>query len=173
MHTNVLTDREIRARLRSVPPLIEGLRDEASQIQPCGVDLSVRTISRFLTAGTIDFDNSGRELPEREPIPWKDYLMSLSQGAYHVVYNEVVHLPHDVMALAYPRSSLLRCGVTLYTAVWDPGYSGRAESLLVVHNPNGFRLGEGARVAQLVFTVLGSDVESVYNGRFRGENLGS
>lgn len=173
MHTHILTDREIRARLRSVPPLVAGLRDEASQIQPCGVDLAVRTVSRFLTAGAIDFDNSGRVLPERETIPWNNSLISLPQGAYHVVYNEVVNLSRDVMALAYPRSSLLRCGVTLYTAVWDPGYSGRAESLLVVHNPHGFRLTEGARVAQLVFTVLGSDVESVYNGRFRGENLGS
>jgi dUTP pyrophosphatase len=173
MHTTILTDRDIRARLHSAPPLVEGLRDEATQIQPCGVDLTVRTVSRFATAGTIDFDNSGRVLPERATIPWDDSFAALAQGAYHVVYNEVVNLPRDVMALAYPRSSLLRCGVTLHTAVWDPGYSGRAESLLVVHNPCGFRLGEGARVAQLVFTALGSDVESVYNGRFRGENLGS
>jgi len=173
MNTTILTDREIRARLLSKPPLLEGLRDESSQIQPCGVDLTVRTISRFMTAGTIDFDNSGRVLPERTPIPWEDNFASLVQGAYHIVYNEVVNLPRDIMALAYPRSSLLRCGVTLHTAVWDPGYSGRAESLLVVHNPCGFHLGEGARVAQLVFTILGSDVESVYNGRFRGENLGS
>jgi dUTP pyrophosphatase len=173
MNTTILTDREIRARLLSKPLLLEGLRDESSQIQPCGVDLTVRTISRFMTAGTIDFDNSGRVLPERTPIPWEDNFASLAQGAYHIVYNEVVNLPRDIMALAYPRSSLLRCGVTLHTAVWDPGYSGRAESLLVVHNPCGFHLGEGARVAQLVFTILGSDVESVYNGRFRGENLGS
>jgi dUTP pyrophosphatase len=173
MNTTILTDREIRARLLSKPLLLEGLRDESSQIQPCGVDLTVRTISRFMTAGTIDFDNSGRVLPERTPIPWEDNFASLVQGAYHIVYNEVVNLPRDIMALAYPRSSLLRCGVTLHTAVWDPGYSGRAESLLVVHNPCGFHLGEGARVAQLVFTILGSDVESVYNGRFRGENLGS
>jgi len=170
MNTTILTDRDIRARLHSVPPLLEGLRDESSQIQPCGVDLTVRTISRFVAAGSIDFDNSGRVLPERASIPWEGDFISLAQGAYHVVYNEVVNLPRDVMALAYPRSSLLRCGVTLYTAVWDPGYSGRAESLLVVHNLHGFRLGKGARVAQLVFTALGSDVESVYNGRFRGEN---
>ena len=77
----------------------------------------------------------------------------------------------DVMALAYPRSTLLRCGVTVFTAVWDPGYSGRAEALLVVHNPVGFRLYENARVVQLVFTRLGSQVESAYQGRFNGENL--
>jgi len=173
MNTTILTDRDIRARLLHVPPLVEGLRDAASQVQPCGVDLTVRTVSRFLAAGAVDFDNSSRVLPERTSIPWEGNFVSLAQGAYHVVYNEVVNLPRDVMALAFPRSSLLRCGVTVYTAVWDPGYSGRAESLLVVHNPCGFRLGEGARVVQLVFTVLGSDVESVYNGRFRGENLGS
>jgi dUTP pyrophosphatase len=74
------------------------------------------------------------------------------------------------MALAYPRSSLLRCGVTLHTAVWDPGYSGRAEALLVVHNTHGFRLGRAARIAQLVFTRLGDSVDRPYEGRYHGEN---
>ena len=171
MHATVLTDREIRARLLSPPPLVEGMREESSQIQPCGVDLTARTIYRFVSAGTIDYDNSHRVLAARDDIPWVDEAIDLPPGAYHIVYNEVVNLPLDVMALAYPRSSLLRCGVTLYTAVWDPGYSGRAEALFVVLNPHGFRLCRNARVAQLVFTVLGNAVDSGYNGRFKGENL--
>ena len=55
------------------------------------------------------------------------------------------------MALGRPRSSLLRCGASLHTAVWDAGYRGRSQSLLVVHHPAGLRLGRDARVAHWRF----------------------
>ncbi len=171
MQHTVLTDRDIRERLRQSPPLIQGLLDEATQIQSCGVDLTLRTVSGFRSAGFMDFDNSRRVLASREEIPWVNDIMELPPGAYHIVYNEQVNLPPDVMALAYPRSSLLRCGVATYTAVWDPGYSGRAEALMVVHNPHGFTLDRRARVTQLVFTQMGSSVDAVYEGRYNNENL--
>ena len=171
MSTNILTDQDIRARLSASPPLLEGLMDPSTQLQPCGVDLTVSTVSRFASGGAVDFDNKHRVLADREALTWKGGAIDLQPGPYHIVYNEIVNLPQDVMALAYPRSTLLRCGVTVFTAVWDPGYSGRAEALLVVHNPVGFRLYENARVVQLVFTRLGSQVESAYQGRFNGENL--
>jgi len=65
-------------------------------------------------------------------------------------------------AIAKPRSSLLRCGVTVETAVWDAGYSGRSESLLVVFNNNGFRLRKNARILQLLFFRLGEEVREGY-----------
>ena len=74
------------------------------------------------------------------------------------------------MALATPRSSLLRCGVTVNTAVWDAGYSGRSQSLLVVYNPGGFRLQRNARIVQLVFFQLSGETEG-YNGTYQGENM--
>ncbi len=173
MSSRILTDREIWSRLTAAPPLIDGLQDPLTQLQPCGVDLTVRTVSRYVSAGVVDFDNSSRELSELEVLPWSDDRVDLVYGAYHVIYNEWVNLPTDVMALAYPRSSLLRCGVALYTAVWDPGYSGRAETLIVVHNARGFRLHINARIAQLVFTSLATAVDIGYRGRFKGENRNS
>lgn len=171
MHHTILTDRDIRERLQHSPPLIQGLLDDATQIQSCGVDLTLRKVSRFLSAGLLDFDNRQRTLASREEIPWVNDVMDLPPGAYHIVYNEQVNLPPDVMALAYPRSSLLRCGVTTYTAVWDPGYSGRAEALMVVHNPHGVALDRHARVTQLVFTQLTASVDAMYEGRYNNENL--
>ncbi len=171
MKDTVLTDRQIRALLDATPPLLEGILDRATQVQPCGVDLTVRTVSRFESGGAMGYDNADRRLAETTPLPWRNDWLELPAGPYHIVYNELVHLPGDIVALAYPRSSLMRCGVTVYSAVWDPGYSGRAEALLVVHNPHGFRLKQGARVVQLVFTRLGEPVASRYEGRFRGENV--
>lgn len=171
MIPGILTDHQILTRLCASPPLLDGLQDAQTQVQPCGVDITVRTVSRFTSRGAVDFDNTQRALSSLEAVPWSGEWIDMLPGAYHIVYNERVNLPHDIMALAYPRSSLLRCGVSLYTAVWDPGYSGRAESLLIVHNEQGFRLSRNARVAQLVFTALGVAVDSGYDGRFKGENL--
>jgi len=72
--------------------------------------------------------------------------------------------------LARPRSSLLRCGVTVGTAVWDAGYNGRSQSMLVVYHPQGFRLQKNARVTQLVFMTVTGDTEG-YRGTYQRENI--
>jgi len=97
-------------------------------------------------------------------------FIDLMPGAYIITYNEIVHLPKNIMALGRPRSSLLRCGVTVDTAVWDAGYSGRSQSLMVVYNPQGFRLQRNARVAQLIFLRLSRKTEG-YHGAYQGENI--
>lgn len=170
MNDTILADWQIRERLCGEPPLIDDMTDADTQIQPCGVDLTLRQVSRFASPGSIDYDNSARVIAERQSLEWVDGWIHLPAGSYHVIYNEVVNLPSDIMALAYPRSSLLRCGATVYTAVWDPGYSGRAEALLEVQNPEGLRLAQNARIVQLVFTRLGNPVGAQYSGRFHGEN---
>ena len=91
-------------------------------------------------------------------------------GIYMITYNEIVHLPKNIMALGRPRSSLLRCGVNVGTAVWDAGYEGRSQSLLVVYNPKGFRVQKNARITQLVFFGLTGASEG-YNGIYQRENI--
>jgi len=60
--------------------------------------------------------------------------------------------------------------VTVGTAVWDAGYEGRSQSLLVVYNPRGFRVQRNARITQLVFMELTGDSDG-YNGAYQGENI--
>ena len=57
------------------------------------------------------------------------------------------------------------------TGVWDAGYSGRSQALMVVHNPHGFRVQKGARLVQLVFFPLDDPTGPGYQGRYQGENL--
>ena len=116
--------------------------------------------------------NAERQLPALAPLAFDGLgFIDLAPGIYSITYNEIVHLPNDVMALARPRSSLLRCGVTVGTAVWDAGYSGRSQSLLVVYNPYGFRLQKDTRVIQLVFWRLAQETEG-YQGAYQYENIG-
>ncbi len=140
-------------------------------MQPNGIDITIRDVACLESPGTIAIANAGRSLSTLKPLTFDGQgFIDLAPGAYLITYNEIVHLPNNVMALARPRSSLLRCGVTIGTAVWDAGYSGRSQSLLVVHNARGFRLQQGARVAQLVFFGLTGETEG-YRGVYQGENL--
>ena len=55
-------------------------------------------------------------------------------------------------------------------AVWDPGYHGRSESLLVVNSQHGITLHKDAKVMQLVFVRLESAAHAGYSGQYKGEN---
>ncbi len=168
---SVLSGNDIRRLIRQSPPLIEGWLDLEAQVQGNGFELTLRDVAIFQTQGKIAVDNRRRVISGLAPLAFDGTgSIALSPGSYMITYNEIVHLPKNLMALGRPRSSLLRCGVNVGTAVWDAGYSGRSQSLLVVYNPHGFSLQKNARVMQLVFFELTGETEG-YNGIYQGENI--
>ena len=188
MSGSPLNREEIAALITGDNPLVQGYIALDSQLQPNGFDLSLREVARFAarchsaadchseqgeeSPPQLGASDDSRILPETEPLPFDTGgWLSLAPGPYLVTFNEVVNLPPDLMALGRPRSSLLRSGVALHTAVWDAGYRGRSQSLLTVHHPNGFRLQRNARLAQLVFFRLATPPEQGYRGRYQGEGL--
>ena len=162
---NILKGAELKS-------LISGTHSDI-QFQPAGVDLTMAEVHKYVGDGTVDFDNSKRVLSTTEKLHFdKDGIVHLQRGCYKIVYNETVKIPEDCIALGFPRSSLLRCAATVECAVWDPGYVGRSESMLIVSNPQGLNLHKNARVLQLVFFRIGSAVEKGYSGIYKGENIG-
>jgi len=152
--------------------LVEGAIDAASQTQVNGLELTASRIEAFYGPGRIGFDNADRELPSYKELEWgRDGWLYLREGCYKIVFNEIVSIPKDMCAIARPRSSLLRMGVTVETAVWDAGYKGRSEALLIVHNPAGFYIKKDARVVQLIFMRLENAVLQGYDGRYMNENI--
>lgn len=167
----VLSRPDILKLLEQELPLIEGLTDPTTQVQPNGVELTLRNIALLKTPGIIPFDNDQRHVSELEPLAFDETgFIDLAPGSYMVTYNEIVHLPNNVMAFGRPRSSLLRCGVTIGTAVWDAGYNGRSQSLMIVYNTQGFRVQKNTRIMQLVFLRLTQETEG-YNGIYQNENI--
>ncbi len=156
---------------------------DAEQVQPNGVDLRLDTILQPVEVGSISRD--GKHIAEREPVETVPFEGSdeaeggaesgsdartgyhLEPGGYVLQYAEPVSIPAEHVGFVLPRSSLMRNGAMLNTAVWDAGYSGRGEGLLQVHSE--LRLEQGARVAQLV--LAGADHEEVYAGSYQGERL--
>ena len=173
MNGNPLNREEIARLIADSDPLVEGYVNLGLQLQPNGFDLSLREVAGFLGgAGVIGASNADRALSDTEPLPFDpEGWLQLPRGAYLVTFNEVVNLRDDLMALGRPRSSLLRSGVSLHTAVWDAGYRGRSQSLLTVHHSGGFWLQRDARLAQLVFFRLSGPPGRAYEGRYQGEGL--
>jgi dUTP pyrophosphatase len=152
--------------------LVESMIDPKTQTQMCGIELTLQRVEGFTSLGSMAYDNLERKLPETKEIKFDESgWVALEQGAYLVTFNEIVNIPRDAAALGRPRSSLLRSGATLETALWDPGYRGRSQSLLVVYNPAGLRLKKNARLLQLVFMYLCNDAEKTYQGAYQGENI--
>ncbi len=167
----MLSHNELIVLINKEPPLVEQMIDQEVQVQPNGIELTLQHIEVHEDCGAIAFDNSERKLPQTRNIEFdEEGWVHLQQGIYKIVFNEIVNIPKNIAAIARPRSSLLRCGVTVETAVWDAGYSGRSESLLVVHNENGFNIKKNARVLQLLFFMLGEEVEEGYSGIYQNEN---
>jgi len=150
--------------------LVNGLLGE-DQVQVNGVELTIERIEKFMGAGCIGYSNKDRVLPATSVLEWSNEWMHLPRGAYKVVFNETVKIPLDMMAIARPRSSLLRMGVSVETAVWDAGYEGRSEAMLVVYNECGLRIKKNARLIQLVFMPLDQIQREGYKGRYQGENI--
>ena len=156
---------------RLVNGLAEGTVDAREQLQVNGLELTAGRIEVLVGPGQIGFSNDDRSLPATRPLPWgQDGWLFLEKGSYKVIFNEIVSIPDDVCAIGLPRSSLLRMGVSVHTAVWDAGYRGRSEALLVVYNEAGFRIKKDARVIQLIFMRLESGQEG-YRGQYMGENI--
>lgn len=151
--------------------LMENQIDTNVQVTNNGIDLTLESVEAFTTAGHIDFSNSERIISETEPLDFdeKDWLF-IPRGTYKITYNEVVSIPKNAIAIARTRSSLLRCGATIGTGVWDAGYRGRSSSLLNVTNEKGIHLKRNARVLQLVFFDLDSETEE-YSGAYQNENI--
>lgn len=141
------------------------------QCQPAGFDLTLRNIARFRGVGRLDLTNVQRYLPDVEDITWPagSAAIWLVPGGYLVTYNEEISVPPDCAGLVLPRSSLMRCGAALHSALWDPGYRGRGQGLLSVYSP--LELLPDARLGQFILLRLEGAPGELYRGTYQGENL--
>ena len=156
---------------------LSGYIDKGVQTQIHGVDLTVAKVLCIdpldqTSLFVVDFDNSKRSLPNTieakpglvlemgKPMCW---LLNRNTN-YVVVYNEYVRIPVGYAGLILPRSTLLRGGATLYSALWDAGYNGRGTGVISV-GPVDLVLAPNARVGQMIFVKAETSrkYEGVYN----------
>lgn len=170
----MLNKKEIK-QLIEKEKLVEGFINLEKQLTPNGFDITVGSVSSFNAAGALDFSNKERFIPQgNQLMPQKKNKQDeygwwkLPRGGYKIRTNESVNLPNTIVALAFTRTSLLRMGAFVQNGVWDAGFCGKGEFILVVENPFGIEIKQNARLIQLVFFRV-EETEG-YNGIYK--NLG-
>ncbi|MDD5453873.1 MAG: deoxyuridine 5'-triphosphate nucleotidohydrolase [Candidatus Ratteibacteria bacterium] len=148
----ILNKNQIAKRILNDPPMVDNIIDLNVQLQPTGLDLTVKKIYKWASAGELDFDNSRRILSEKVEIELdKNGWYQLAPGSYQIEVNELFNMPLDVAGETIFWSSLQRCGAAIETGFFDPGYIGKGVCLLIVSNKYGLYLSENARVCQIIF----------------------
>ena len=115
--------------------IVRGVLSPKNQSQPCGVDLSLKRVLRWTSAGAVDFDNTYRRTADTVQVPFHNDSMDslptgtpaklhVGPGAYLVEFNETVDTPLDAMGQLFVRSSLFRSGALVTAGVMDAGYRG-------------------------------------------------
>ena len=160
--TSILSGEEISSLVKRVVSA-----DSGKQEQPAGYDVSVNTIHSFpkdqITLSIVKSENS---VLQEVPLEGDFYELS-GPGAYFVTLNEITTIPRDAIGILLPRSTLLRNGLDVRTALFDPGYSGQPKVMLVCHRPA--RIQKFSRIGQLVIIKSDKEFTSQYAGQYQGE----
>lgn len=160
----ILSSEEVR-KLIQEKKMVSGFIELDKQLQQSGIDLTLEKVYELDGKGVIDFENKERGFPSTKEMEFNENdLIHLKKGCYKVRFNEAVKIPAEIAAIARSRSSLLRMGCAVETALWDPGFEGKSESLLIVSNEKGIELKRNARIIQLIFFKLSSEAGKLYEG---------
>lgn len=156
-----------------IAPLIQKVlfAESGEQKQPAGYDVTVANIHSFpedrFFLGIAKGENSALT---QVPIVEGKYF-DLEKGAYFVDLNEITTIPHDAIGILLPRSTLLRNGLDVRTALFDPGYSGQPKVMLVSYRKA--RIEKFARIGQLIILKSDAEFTQKYSGRYQGEKSSS
>jgi dUTP pyrophosphatase len=138
---------------------------EEANIQGAGVDLRIEKLYEVVSGAFVGKEN--RKLPEIEEVE----EFTLKPGRYYLcTTKEKLRMPLDLVAFIFPRSTIFRCGASLKTAVIDPGYKGALTIGIKNESEFEIRLEKGARIAQVVFSLVQGESEG-YNGRYQGGKI--
>ena len=150
-----------------------------------GVDLSIRAIYKIKNYGLIFKDKT--VAPTYEPIEPNNFDLVdpeidkegwfISKGTYIVSLNEGCSFGPNDTGLIIMRSSLNRSGVSVFSAVWDPGYSSCSSegvfpmSVRITVDSEEVFIEKNARIAQLI--VFENEDTSQYDGQWMGGRMTS
>lgn len=140
---------------------------DLENVQGAGVDLEIEKL--FEIASDASLGREKRELPELREV--KNKLFRIAPRKYYLcTTKEKVNMPSDLIAFILPRSTLFRSGVSLRTAVVDPGYVGVLTLGIKNETEREFILEKNSRIAQIVFSKVYGKADN-YSGKYQGGRI--
>lgn len=150
---------------------------DGKDYQPSGLDLRLGNVyyldsERDPLYGIYEGKKVLPKHTELQPAKINDSLgwFLFPQQCYICQVQEQIKIGEHNAQFYLPRSTLLRAGVNVYTALGDLGYNGHLSFLVINHGPRPFFIEKGERFAQLVdFEVRGGS-ES-YDGDYQEDEI--
>lgn len=131
-------------------------------VQPNAIDVKINRVYQLLSAAAIP--KEGKTAPaDVKEIACDDSFFYLHPGVYSFDAAHEVEMAEGEVGFLIPRSSLTRNGVDIRSGLYDSGYKGGINGLLVVHNS--INIEKGARVAQ--FVICKAEAVAQYNGQYQ------
>ena len=160
----MLNSKELKQYITNIEP------DNEQQV---GIDMNIVGVEFFEAQGFAGVKD--KELPTTKKIEKAETfggfeVYHLKQGAYIITLQQGCKLPDNVAFRLKERSTLMRCGATIDSPWFDPGYYSAEEpikTLMLVHNPYGIAIEHGARVCQAVGWEC--TPTKAYNGQYQNE----
>ena len=172
----ILSDRDIRARLRSGELAIGPLTDEDLQIQPASVDLRLSReflVYRPAQVTVLDPDDPASIAASMERVVLdEDRAFVLHPGEFALGTSiERVKIPSDLVGMVDGRSSIGRLAVVVHATAGfiDPGFEGQITLELSNIGSIAVKLYPGMRIAQIVLHQMTSPADRPY-GLERGSH---
>ena len=140
------------------------------QIQPNAVDLTIDKVW-LLENGVFMLSGSTKQaLPRRTINPIKRQtdgieVFRLKGGTYVVEFDQKVEMGANEAGIVVSRSTLMRNGVWLESALYDSGYKGHMHAGLKVAQGIEFIFPRHERIAQ--FLCFEAEALSQYNGTYQ------
>ncbi|GBC75641.1 Deoxycytidine triphosphate deaminase [archaeon HR06] len=138
--------------------------EDTEQIQPNGVDLRLDKVYLY-PESALDLENY--KIEKLKDLDMIDGYYFLKKGAYLIDFLEIIKIPPFAVGLVLPRSTLLRHGLDIRTALWDSGYEGKGKVMLTNYR-EGVKIKRGMRVAQLIL-IKAEKPKILYKGQYQGE----
>ena len=151
---------------------------DENQYQPAGIYLKLGKIETFKTDkkyyGIID---DMKILPERSELvqnalsvngQLRNVYTLRPNVPYIATTEEKIKIDKNSLQFYKPRSTLLRCGANVMTAIGDPEFNNKLSFLVVNFLPIDFVITKGERFAQLV-DIRVDGVINGYNGDYQSK----
>ena len=170
----VLSDRNIKASLRSGRIKITPAPDLKTQLGSCSIDLRLGNVFRVFDPSADDGKNAYIDPSRRDysneitrEVKVKDGEKFIMQPGDFVlaVTLEKVQIPENLMGRLEGRSSLGRLGIVVHStaSVFDPGWDGKCVLELGNLGRMAVSLSPGMRICAMTFEELKSPAETPYN----------
>ncbi len=171
-----LTGKTIEDRFLTCP------KNSGHKVQQVGVDITIQSIRKLRVGlesyvGQISTDQTTFSPhlygDEKNNILWfstaeGDFVV-LQPGVYSLIFDQGITLDSDHHACIIHRSSLLRMGARIESAMYDCGFTtSNIGAMMFVSFP--IKIEKHARLAQLIVAENYSvDSEDLYNGQYQGD----